>query len=106
MMGPLVSLGQITASGTNVRITSNQSDPTARVPCHSFLIEVLPTNTGRTYVGSATMNRTTLVGVYAVLAVPTSNLLPTFTANHFNLADVYITTDTQGEGVLASYVVA
>ena len=99
----------VTTSGTPVRLTINETDPTARVACHAFMVEAWPTNTGKMYV----MDRSngviaTGVGVVAILAIPTSNILPVFTAgfssapNAFNLANYYVDADTNGEAVLVS----
>ena len=107
----LRSLGKVTATaGTPVRLTMNESTPTTRYPAHSFLVEALSTNTGDVYVGTSTMNRTTLAGVYAIIPPPTANLYLSFTATvsyapaAFNLNEVYLDVETTGEGALVSCV--
>ena len=109
----LRSLGKVTTNaGTLVRLTNNESDPTLRYVAHSFLVEVLSTNTGKIYVGSSTMNRTTLAGVYAILPPPTANIFSSFTATvtqaagAFSLAEVWLDVDTNSEGCLVSAVKA
>ncbi len=100
-----------TTAGTLVRLTDNESDPTANIHCHSIMAEALQGNTGRVYIGSSAMVRATGVGVYAVIPIPTSNILPTFTATiayapaALLLNDLYLDVDQDGEGVLVSYVV-
>lgn len=107
----LHGLGKITATpGTPVRLTSNQSTPAARYPVHSFLCEAVSSNTGNVYIGGPSLNRATLADVFCVLPIPTTNLLPSFSATvsyaaaAFNLADIYLDTDVAGEGVLVSAV--
>lgn len=107
------SLGKVTATaGTPVRLTTNESDPTARYGAHSYLVEALSTNTGAVYIGSASLNRTTLAGVYAILPPPTTNSYPNFSATvtyaaaAFNLAEIYIDVDVSNEGALVSNIVA
>ena len=106
------SLGQVTTTaGTLVRLTANESDATAHLACHSFMCEALQGNTGRVYIGASNMVRATGVGVYAVLAIPTDNVLPTFTAtisflpNALVMNELYLDVDVNGEGVLVSYLV-
>lgn len=108
------SLGKITVnpSGTPIRLTANASTPAANYPAHSYLVECLAANTGKVYIGTATMDKTSLTGVYAILPPPTANVFPSFSVtvsyspNHFNLAEVYIDVDNAGEGVVASAIVS
>lgn len=108
------SLGPITVpiAGQPVRTTNNQADPTALYRAHSYLIEALSTNTGKIYIGAFNMNKSTLVGVYAVLPPPTANMFPSFSStisnlpNPFNMAAVYIDVDVAGEGVIVSVIQA
>lgn len=96
--------------GTPLRATNNFTTPAQRVGCHSLMVEALPANAGKCYIGSSKMNKTTLVGVWAILAIPTNNILPSFSATlsyapgGFNLADVFIDCDNNGDGVLVSYI--
>lgn len=111
--GPVRSLGKITTNaGSLVRFTANETTPADRYQCHAFLVEVLPTNTGKVYLfDSSTGSRTTLVGCIAVLAPPTTNIFPTFTAGFSGFANpidaslYYIDVDVNGEGVLVSALV-
>jgi hypothetical protein len=76
--------------------------------CHAFSIQALPTNTGKVFVGTAALNKTTLDGVLAIIPTPTVNLLGSFTsalatgANAIPIDDLWIDVDTGGEGVIFS----
>jgi hypothetical protein len=76
------------------------------------MVQVLPMNSGRVYVGLLGMNKTTKAGVLAVLGVPTQNVIPAFTATvsyataEFNLADIFIDVEVGNEGVIVSCIVA
>lgn len=106
------SLGKVTvaASGTPQRLTANQSDPTARYACKSFLVQTWHDNTDLVYIGTSDIDRSTGVGVEAILPVPTSNTLPTFSATHddapaaFDLSQIWVDVDTSGEAVIVSAV--
>ena len=109
----LQSFGMLTVvtPGTLVRFTANQVDPTARVECHSFMVEAKFNNGGKIYIGTASFNKTSGVGLLAVLAIPTANMIPTFSAtisfmpNGLNLADYFIDSDSGGDGALLSAVI-
>lgn len=79
---------------------------------HAFIVSALPSNTGKVYVGTLGLDKNTYAGLLVVLAVPTVNLIPTFSvsltaaANALSLSDLYIDADVGGEGVLISAVVA
>ena len=107
------SLGKVTVTtpGTPVRATSNQGTPGAQVSCQAIAFQALSANTGKIYIGSSTMNKSTLAGVYFVLAVPTTNIVPSFSASQLsvaglNAADFYLDADNGTEGVIISYTVA
>lgn len=107
------SLGKITvtSAGTPVRATINESDPTAPYHCHAFLVEAWPTNTGKIYIGMNGMNKTTGVELLAILAVPTANTSPTFSAtiayapNALTISDIYIDAENSNDGALVSVVI-
>jgi hypothetical protein len=83
-----------------------------RPTCHACLIEALPGNVGKVYIGTTGLNKATLTGVLVVLPTPTANLLGTFSiavaqaANAIRLTDFWIDADTAGDGVLVSALVA
>ena len=80
-------------------------------PLHGILFQAFQGNTGRVYVGSATMVKATLVGVYAVLAIPSDQTLPTFSAaltwspNALRLEDFYVDADVADDGALCTVLV-
>lgn len=98
--------------GTPVRATSTQTLPAEKFSCHGVLIQAMPLNTGRIYIGRATMNKATLANLFAVLAIPTDHTIPSFTAaltiapNSVNLSDIYLDADVAAEGALVSVLVA
>lgn len=108
----LRSLGRVTVTtaGTPKRATNGESDPSARYPAHAVLFQRdLNTETGNVYI----MDRedgdpSTGVGVVAILAIPTENILPSFSATityapaGLNLADLWIDSDVNGEGCQVS----
>lgn len=104
----LKSLGAVTvaAAGTPARATANESDPTARVPAQSFQVQQVTGNTGKVYVGTSAMNKATLAGVFTVLPAIATGTLPSYSATivnapaGFNMAEVYIDVDTNGEKAL------
>lgn len=108
------SLGKvtITTAGTPERSTKNNADPAAVVWVHSYLVQQVAANTGKVWIGSSGMNKTTGVGVYAVLPVPTANTLPSFSATvtqqvaAFDMAAVYIDVDVNGEAAIVSLIEA
>jgi hypothetical protein len=120
----LESLGFVTvaSAGTPERATKNVGQtgsnlgpvgsPGNRFPCHSFLVEALPTNTGKVYVGKrSAMNKTTGAGLLAILPIPTTNLLPSFSStmsksfNAFDLSTIWIDVEVSGDGVLISAII-
>ena len=108
----LISLGKVTVSsaGTPVIATTNQTSSSATFGCHAFMIEAWPTNTGLIYIGTAGMNKTTGVGVLAILGIPTDNTIPTYSATvsyapqALNLTLIYIDAAVSGNGALVSAV--
>lgn len=109
----LQSLGRITTTiGTRKRLTDNLPDPAARCACHAVLVQALPANGGKCYVGDATLVGATLAGAIAVIAAPSGAVIPSFSAaltlapNAINVADLYLDVDANGEGVLVSVLVA
>lgn len=97
--------------GTPRRVTLGESDPAAVNGCHGILIQALPGNTGVIYIGSAQLNKTAKTGVYAFLAIPTANVIPSFSAaltlapGAMQLRDFYIDADVATDGVVVSILV-
>lgn len=80
--------------------------------CHALIVQVLPGNAGKIYIGLQGLDRTSLAQVLAILPIPTVNLLPTFSialtvaGNAINVKNLFIDADNDGEGVLLSALVA
>ena len=109
----IVSLGLIVPTpGTPLRVTNNQAAPADRYAVHGLLIQARPTNIGRIYVGLVGMNKAALAGLLGLLAVPTSNVLPSFSIaltlapNAINAADIYVDSDNVADGVIVSALIA
>jgi hypothetical protein len=108
------SLGKLLPTpGTPVRATQNIiAAPDSRLAVHGVMFQALPTNTGRVYIGTQTLNRFAFTGLYAILAVPAGSALPTFSTaltlapNAINVADFWVDVDNGGDGVLVTVLVA
>jgi len=109
------SLGyvEVPTSGTPVKVTVNRADPDARVPTHAILFQQKAGNTGKIYVlQSADSVFSTGVGLLAVLAIPTTNMLPsasgtiTYAPSGLNANDFWVDADVNGEEVLVSVIEA
>lgn len=105
------SLGKISAiPGTPVKVTNNQASPNTHLACGSIMIQTLSSSTGKVYVGLANMDKTTGVGVIAVLPIPTVNSIPAFSAGNptaqagINANELYIDGESTSDGVIASIV--
>lgn len=112
----LLSLGKVTcpAAATPVRATANRSDPTARVGVQGFMVQALPTNTGKVYVfvGGAQFSgdhRTTLTGALFEVPAPSSATTGPFPTGSIglqaestgiNMADIFIQVDVNGDGAI------
>jgi len=113
---PVQSLERITvaSSGTPVRLTVNEGDPTTHLGVHSILFQRDdPNDTGLIYIGtSAAMNIATLADVIAILAVPSTSSLPainitlTPASNALDAREFYIDADVSGDSILASFLEA
>lgn len=112
---PMIIVGKlaVTAAGTPQRVTDFQAyrDALAAVKLSSSFLTVQAVlfqawkfNTGQVYLGASTMNKTTGVGMAAVLAAPSSSSIASFGAsNHLapagiDLSALYVDVDTNGEG--------
>jgi hypothetical protein len=101
-----IPLGRFTVPtpGTVVALSVKQ------LKCHAILIEAAPSNTGKVYIGIATMVKG-VSGEMAVLAIPTANTIPVYSEtisqcpNAINLQDFYVDADIAGDGVVVSYLV-
>ena len=101
------SLGRVNqpAPGTPIPLSVN---PTQRIA--KILFQMIPGLTGKAYVGTKGMNKTTLAAVARVLAPnPTSGVSDQFFLevqnglDELNLEEYYLDLVVAGEGVLVSY---
>jgi hypothetical protein len=80
------------------------------VICSALYFQVLPTNLGDVYIGTQMLNKTTGVGIIAILRPPTTNHLPDIAwnipgcPNPFLLDEYRVTVDSLGDGVRCSFL--
>lgn len=102
----LKSFGKVTvsAAGTPVRATLNESDPTARYAVQSVTVFALAGNTGTNiYVGSSAMNKTTLAGVYAIVSKGNNTSATIVEAPAgIMVNELYLDADTSADAALVS----
>lgn len=109
----LQSYGKVVVStaGTPVQATANQTNPITPVPANAVLIEAWPSNTGKIYIGVvSSMSKSTGVGVIGVLAVPTANFIPSFSATlaystgGLDVSQLWVDADNSSDSVIVSAV--
>jgi hypothetical protein len=100
------SFGKITvaAAGTPARCTANEANPATVVKVQSVTVFALAGNTGTNiYLGSSTMNKSTLVGVYAIIPKGTFVSAILQQGNDPIAVDkLYLDADTSGDAALVS----
>lgn len=106
-MGRQKSLGLITvlSNGTPQHISA------VDVYCESYMVEPWHANTGKIYIGiSSTVFRAGTANCIGYCPVPTANVVSVFSsgkgangAASFNLKDLYLDSDVNGEGAVISY---
>jgi hypothetical protein len=101
------SLGRVNVPvpGTPVPLTANHA-----ITASKLFVQVIPGLTGKTYLGSHTLTKSTLAGVTRILS---PNSAGGFSENFFlesqdgtnsiHLADYSIDADVAGEGLLVTY---
>lgn len=110
MAAQFVAFGKILVAASPKKVVA---PPEMNPPsCHAVIIEALPTNTGKIYIGLSGLDKVTLARVLVILPIPTANLIPTFSialtvaGNAINVGDLWLDADLLGEGVLLSALVA
>lgn len=102
----LHSFGKVTVAtaGTPVRVTSNESVPSARYGVQSLTVQALAGNSGTNiYVGNSTMNKSTLAGVYAIVPKGSSSYVVIIEAPAgINANEIYLDADTNGDSALVA----
>ena len=72
-------------------------------------MQTLVANTGKIWVGSAGMVKASGVGVYGFIPIPTANAQAGLSVEialapaGFNLAEIYLDSDVNGEAAIVSY---
>jgi len=105
----LLSLGKVsvTTAATPVRITINQSVPSAHLGVQSVSVFALAGNSGTNiYVGSSAMVPSTLVGVWAI--VPKGSVISLgigMAPAGLDARDFYLCSDTDNDAALVSATV-
>jgi hypothetical protein len=110
MAAQFIAFGKLLVGAAPLKIVA---PPVMNPPsCHAVIIEALPSNTGKIYIGLAGLDKVSLAQVLVILPIPTANLLPTFSialtvaGNAINVGDLWLDADLPGEGVLLSALVA
>jgi hypothetical protein len=100
------SLGKVVvaSAGTPVRATKNEGDPAARFSVQSISVQALVGNSGTNiYVGSASLNKSTLAGCYIVIPKGSQAAISIDLAPEGLLAnEIYIDADTTNDAALIS----
>lgn len=107
------SLGKVIVPqpGVPVRLSTLFPANIDRYTCHGVMIQALPTNAGKVYVGLANLNRVTFEGILAFLAIPTANVIPSYSAAltlspaGVNLTEMCIDADQINDGVVVSVLI-
>ena len=79
--------------------------------CHAVMFQALRGNTGAVFIGTAALDAASEANLFAVLAIPTTNSLPSFSAaltiapNGLVLNEFYIDAAVAGDGVLVTFMV-
>lgn len=112
---PVIIVGKlsVTAAGTPQKVTDFPAYKAALVAAklssqfltvQAALFQQWTLNTGKVWIGGATMNKTTGADMAAVLTAPSASSIPSFGAsNHLapagiDLSVFYLDVDTNGEG--------
>lgn len=112
----LVALGRLTVPSVNApvsvlsRLSTTQLNKIAATvqlaPAHGVQIQTYFSNTGKIWIGDQDMNQSTGAGVGHLLAPPSTNFYPSWSAaltlspNATSLAGIYLGADVPGETVL------
>lgn len=112
MIGELPAPVTVPVPGTPVQLVVGTSYAGSRPTLiHGILIQALPDNTGRIYIGPSTVVGASRSNVRAILAIPTDQFIPSYSAsltlapNAMNLNDFYIDADDADDGVIVSFLI-
>lgn len=111
MFGGPPAAVRVTSPGTPVSIQAAMPASDKTQPIHGIMLQALPTNTGNIYVGNVSgMDKSTYAYVRGVLAIPTINFIPTFSAaltiapNGLSMMEFWIDVDVADDGVIVSFL--
>jgi hypothetical protein len=109
----LRALGKINPTpGVPIQVISLLPAATYPEKIHGVMVQARRANVGYAFVGNNLMNPVLDMGLFATLAVPTRNSIPSFTAaltlasNAITLNDLWIDVETLGDGVIVSVLIA
>lgn len=109
-MSDPVPLGELKPTpGTPMTFTENFPEFAHEV-INTLFMQVLPGNQGDVYFGRENMNKTTRVGVIAILRPPTANYLPDLafnipdSMNPLNIGVYRVDVDILGDGLRPSFI--
>lgn len=100
-----IALGKFTTTAG----TPLQVHPTSLV-AHAVFIQAASSNTGKVYVMDRNGDKSTGVGVVAVIPVPTTNSIPAYvetmtgSQNALDMLNYWFDVENSGEGVQVSYL--
>lgn len=95
------SIGKVvvTSAGTKVRFTATSTE------AQTISVTALDTNAGKVYVGTSTLNKTTLAGVIVILQPgATFSWSAGTNSNPLNLSDYYVDADTNNDAIVVGYI--
>jgi len=110
MIQPL-GLIRVPLAGVPIRVTSVLPNPLDRYACHGVMFQALPTNAGRIYIGMSGMNKATFAQMLAFLAIPTANVIPSYSAAltlspaAVHLHEMFVDVDQNNDGVIVSVLI-
>ncbi len=101
----------VTSAGTPKQCSVNTPTPGPFTTCNGILIQAWPTNVGAIYIGLSTMNKSTGKDLVGILATPTANFIPSFSATipyatSIDVSQFWVDADNSGDGVIISSVAA
>ncbi len=111
MILPLGKVAVVTPGTPVPLVTSVASLPGSNYKVHAVLVQALHSNVGKVFIGTATLTKSTFVGVLGQLAVPTANSIPAWSASltlapgGISLQDLRLDADNAGEGAIVSVLV-
>lgn len=102
----------VPAPGTPVQLSAGFAAlGLTRTTVHAAMMQALKSNAGAVYIGTSVMNKGTLVGCAGVLAIPTTNSIPSMGISNtlipagVDMDVLYVDADNANEGLLLTVLV-